>query len=101
LRIKPVFEGHILSQTVNSANSLKRRHLPAAGRKGPIYALGAIMEHITFDFLLGFLLAVALMVVLWVPLFFFDYKAEKKRGATPVGSGENPPTPPLDKVHLD
>jgi hypothetical protein len=39
LRIKPVFEGHILSQTVNSANSLKNRHLPAAGRKGPIYAL--------------------------------------------------------------
>jgi hypothetical protein len=58
------------------------------------------MEHITFDFLLGFLLAVALMVVLWVPLFFFDYQAEKKRGATPVGSGENPPTPPLDKVDL-
>jgi hypothetical protein len=36
-----------------------------------------------------------------VPLFFFDYKAEKKRGAEPVGSGENPPTAPLDKVHLD
>lgn len=59
------------------------------------------MEHLTFDFLLGFLLAVALMVVLWVPLFFFDYKAEKKRGAMPAGSGENPPTPPLDKVQLD
>jgi hypothetical protein len=58
------------------------------------------MGHMTFDFLLGFLLAVALMVILWVPLFFFDYKAEKKRGATPMGSGENPPTPPLDKVHL-
>jgi hypothetical protein len=67
---------------------------------GPIYALLGSMEHITFDFLLGFLLAVALMVALWVPLFFFDYKAEKKRGTTPIGSGENPPTPPLDKVHL-
>lgn len=55
----------------------------------------------TFDFLLGFLLVVALMVVLWVPLFFFDYKAEKKRAGTPIGSGENPPTPPLDKVHLN
>ena len=40
------------------------------------------MEHITFDFLLGFILAVGLMVALWVPLFFFDYKAEKKRGAS-------------------
>ena len=49
----------------------------------------------------GFLLAVALMVGLWVPLFFLDYKAEKKRGAEPIGSGENPPTPPLDKVHLN
>ena len=39
------------------------------------------MEHITFDFMLGFLLAVGLMVALWVPLFFFDYKAEKKRGS--------------------
>ena len=55
----------------------------------------------TFDFLLGFLLAVGLMVALWVPLFFFDYKAEKKRGGEPIGSGENPPTAPLDKVHLD
>ena len=54
----------------------------------------------TLDFLLGFLLAVALMVALWVPLFFFDYKAEKRRGATPIGSGENPPAPPLDKVDL-
>ena len=26
--------------------------------------------------------------------------AEKKKGATPIGSGENPPTPPLDKVQL-
>ena len=51
--------------------------------------------------MLGFLLAVGLMVALWVPLFFFDYKAEKKRGAEPIGSGENPPTAPLDKVHLD
>jgi len=59
------------------------------------------MEHITFDFMIGFLLAVGLMVALWVPLFFFDYKAEKKRGAEPVGSGENPPTPPLDKVQLN
>lgn len=59
------------------------------------------MEFITFDFLLGFLLAVGLMVALWVPLFFFDYKAEKKRGSEPIGSGENPPTPPLDKVHLN
>ena len=40
-------------------------------------------------------------VVLWVPLFFFDYRAEKKRGAEPVGSGENPPSPPLDKVHFN
>jgi hypothetical protein len=59
------------------------------------------MEHITFDFVLGFLLAIGLMVALWVPLFFFDYKAEKKRGTETVGSGENPPTPPLDKVHLN
>jgi hypothetical protein len=59
------------------------------------------MEHITFDFVLGFLLAVALMAVLWVPLFFFDYRAEKKRGAEPVGSGENPPSPPLDRVHIN
>jgi hypothetical protein len=58
------------------------------------------MGYFTFDFLLGFLLAVTLMVILWVPLFFFDYKAEKKRGTMPIGSGENPPTPPLDKVHL-
>jgi hypothetical protein len=68
---------------------------------GPIYALLVGMEHITFDFLLGFLLAVGLMVALWIPLFFFDYKAEKKRGAEPIGSGENPPTPPLDKVQLN
>ncbi len=53
------------------------------------------MNHITFDFLLGFILAVALMVGLWVPLFLFDYKAEKKRGMEPVRSGENPPTSPL------
>jgi hypothetical protein len=59
------------------------------------------MTHMTFDFLLGFLLAVALMVGLWVPLFFFDYKAEKKRGAEPIGSGENPAASPLDKVHLN
>ena len=59
------------------------------------------MEYMTLDFLLGFLLAVALMVALWVPLFFFDYKAEKKRGTTPIGSGENPPTAPLDKVDLN
>ena len=59
------------------------------------------MEHGNFDFILGFLLAVGLMVALWVPLFFFDYKAEKKRGALPIGSGENPPTPPLDKVDLN
>ncbi len=68
---------------------------------GPIYAIRMRMEYMTFDFLLGFLLAVGLMVALWVPLFFFDYKAEKKRGAEPIGSGENPPTAPLDKVHLD
>ena len=68
---------------------------------GPIYATSTHMEYMTFDFLLGFLLAVGLMVALWVPLFFFDYKAEKKRGAEPIGSGENPPTAPLDKVHLD
>lgn len=59
------------------------------------------MEHITFDFLLGFLLAVGLMVALWVPLFFFDYKSEKKQGSQPIGSGGNPPAPPLDRVHLD
>jgi hypothetical protein len=59
------------------------------------------MEHITFDFMLGFFLAVGLMVALWVPLFFFDYRAEKSRGTEPVGSGENSPTPPLDKVSLD
>ena len=59
------------------------------------------MEHITFDFLLGFLLAVGLMVALWVPLFFFDFRAEKPRGKEPVGSGENPPNPPLDKVHIN
>ena len=59
------------------------------------------MEYLNLNFLLGFLLAVALMVVLWLPLFFFDYKAEKKRGTMPIGSGEAPPTPPLDKVHLD
>ena len=59
------------------------------------------MEHLNFDFVLGFLLAVGLMVALWVPLFFFDYKAEKKRGAMPAGSGENPPTPPLDKIDLN
>ncbi len=59
------------------------------------------MEHITLDFLLGFLLAVALMVVLWVPLFFFDFRAEKKRGRQPAGSGEHRPAPPLDRVHLE
>ena len=68
---------------------------------GPIYAHVNGMEYITFEFMLGFLLAVGLMVALWVPLFFFDYKAEKKRGAEPIGSGENPPTAPLDKVHLN
>ena len=55
----------------------------------------------TFDFLLGFLLAIALMAVLWVPLFFFDYRAEKKPGKLPAGSGENSPSPPLDKLHLN
>ena len=59
------------------------------------------MPNLNFDFILGFLLAVGLMVALWVPLFFFDYKAEKKRGAMPIGSGENPPTAPLDKVDLN
>lgn len=59
------------------------------------------MEYFTLEFLLGFLLAVALMVGLWVPLFFLDYKAEKKRGAQPIGSGENPPPAPLDQVHLN
>jgi hypothetical protein len=59
------------------------------------------MEHITFDFVLGFFLAVGLMVALWVPLFFFDFRAEKSRGAQPAGSGENPPSPPLDKVHIN
>ena len=55
----------------------------------------------TFDFMLGFLLAVVLMVALWVPLFLVDYRAEKTRGHNPAGSGENPPSPPLDKVHLN
>ena len=44
------------------------------------------MEYVTFDFVLGFLLAVGLMVALWVPLFFFDYKAEKKQAGEPIGS---------------
>jgi hypothetical protein len=74
---------------------------PWCGWPGKVYAVQTSMEHITFDFLLGFLLAVALMVVLWVPLFFFDYSAEKRRGGEPVGSGENPPSPPLDKVHIN
>jgi hypothetical protein len=59
------------------------------------------MEHLTFDFMLGFLLAVGLMVALWVPLFFFDFRAEKARGGEPAGSGEIPPSPPLDKVHTN
>jgi hypothetical protein len=59
------------------------------------------VEYINFNFVLGFLLAVVLMVALWVPLFFFDYKAERKRGRTPIGSGENPPAAPLDRVHLN
>jgi len=46
------------------------------------------------------MLAVGLMVALWVPLFFFDYRAEKKRNGQPVGSGDTPPSPPLDKVHI-
>ena len=54
----------------------------------------------TFDFMLGFLLAVGLMVALWVPLFFFDFRAEKSRGGEPAGSGENPPEAPLDKIHI-
>jgi hypothetical protein len=58
------------------------------------------MQHITFDFWLGFLLAVALMVVAWLPLFFVNFRAEKRRRGQPAGSGENPPSPPLDKVHL-
>ena len=58
------------------------------------------MDHLTLDFLLGFLMAVVLMVALWVPLFFFDYKAEKSRGMEPAGAGDDRPTPPLDKVHL-
>lgn len=59
------------------------------------------MEYLTFEFLLGFLLAVTLMVGLWVPLFYLDYKAEKKRAGQPIGSGENPPPAPLDNVHLN
>jgi hypothetical protein len=58
------------------------------------------MEHLTFDFVLGFLIAVGLMVALWVPLFFFDFRAEKSRGGEPAGSGETPPSPPLDKIHI-
>ena len=41
------------------------------------------------------------MVALWVPLFFFDYKAEKKRGTDADRLGREPPNAPLDKVHLD
>jgi hypothetical protein len=59
------------------------------------------MEHLTLDFMLGFLIAVGLMVALWVPLFFFDFRAEKRRSPEPAGSGENPPSPPLDKIHLN
>ncbi len=80
---------------------MARESFPPQIPAGPIYAVLEGMEHITFEFILGFLLAVGLMVALWVPLFFFDYKAEKKRGAQPMGSGENPPTAPFDKVHLD
>jgi hypothetical protein len=87
--------------TKNKTHNRMRIIISASNIAGPIYALSEVMEHMTFDFMLGFLLAVGLMVALWVPLFFFDYKAEKKRGAEPVGSGENPPTPPLDKVHLN
>jgi hypothetical protein len=71
------------------------------GGSGKVYAFSKCMEHMTFDFLLGFLLALVLMAVLWVPLFFFDYRAEKKRGRLPAGSGENAPSPPLDKFHLN
>ena len=58
------------------------------------------MEHFNSDMLLGFLIAVGLMAALWIPLFSFDFRAEKKRGHRPAGSGEDAPSPPLDKVHL-
>ena len=57
-------------------------------------------DHFTFDFLLGLLVAIALMLALWVPFFFFDLKTgRRKRRGRPVGSGENPPVSPLDHVH--
>ncbi len=59
------------------------------------------MEHFTFDFVLGFVMALALMVALWVPLFFFDFKAEKKKGRHPIGSGETPSETPLDRASLN
>jgi hypothetical protein len=58
------------------------------------------MDYVTFDFVLGFLVAIGLMILLWVPFFFFDVRTgQRRRGGRPIASGENPPAPPLDKVH--
>jgi hypothetical protein len=59
------------------------------------------MEYVTSHWLVSCLIAVVLMALLWTPLFFFDFRAEKKRRGWPAGSGEDRPTPPLDKVHLN
>lgn len=58
------------------------------------------MDYITFDFVLGFMVAIGLMILLWVPFFFFDVRTgQRKRGpGRPIASGENAPAPPLDKV---
>jgi hypothetical protein len=55
----------------------------------------------TLPLVIGALLAIVLMAVFWIPLFFSDFRAEKNRGLQPAGSGEDPPAPPLDKVHLN
>jgi hypothetical protein len=70
---------------------------------GKLHAAFRRMEHLSLPFVIGIaaFLAVALMAVFWLPLFFSDFRAEKKRGHQPTASGENPPAPPLDKVHLN
>ena len=57
------------------------------------------MDQISVELWPPIVIALALGL-LWLPLFVLDYRAEKKRRGTPIGSGENPPTPPLDKLHL-
>lgn len=59
----------------------------------------------SMDYVWGILLAFALMVILRVPFFFFEIRAGKvvRRGklrGKPIGSGDIPPRPPLDKVSL-